>query len=107
MTGAVAYLAVIVATAAGLYIAWHQGSRGGGLGGAVAGSALLAAAAVRLLLPARLAGLLATRHRATDVLTFTVFGAGLLIAGLVLPRLGKRETRITCPRSRWPIRSSN
>jgi len=86
--GGVAYLAVLVAVAAGVYIAWHQGSQGGGTGGVVAGSALLVAAAIRLVLPGKLAGLLAARRRLTDVLTLTVFGAGLLAAGLVLPRLG-------------------
>jgi hypothetical protein len=84
--GAIAYLAVLVCTAAGVYIAWHQGSHGGGRGGVVAGAALLVAAAIRLILPRKLAGLLASRHRLTDVLTLTVFGAGLLAAGLVLPR---------------------
>ena len=69
-----------------MYIAWRQGSAGGGEGGVVGGAALLAAAVARLLLPARLAGLLATRNRATDVITLTVLGAGLLVAGLVLPR---------------------
>ncbi len=88
MIGAVPYLAVLVCTAAGVYIAWREGSAGGGLGGVVVGSALLAAAVIRLALPARLAGMLASRHRVTDVLTLTVFGAGLLVAGLVLPRLG-------------------
>lgn len=88
MIGVVPYLAVLVCTAAGVYIAWREGSAGGGRGGAIVGSALLVAAVVRLALPARLAGLLASRHRVTDVLTLTVFGAGLLVAGLVLPRLG-------------------
>jgi hypothetical protein len=105
MVGAIPYLAVLVAAVAGVYIAWRQGSHGAGQGGVVAGSAMLAAAVARLTLPARLAGLLASRHRVTDVLMLTVFGAGLLVAGLVLPRLGKRETRITCPKSRWPIPS--
>ncbi len=86
MAGVISYAAVLVCVAAGLYFAWHDGSGSGGRGGAVAGAALLAAAGIRLLLPARLAGLLASRHRVTDVLTLTVFGAGLLIAGLVLPR---------------------
>lgn len=86
--GGVAYLAVLVAVAAGVYIAWHQGSQGGGTGGVAAGSALLVAAVIRLVLPGKLAGLLASRRRLTDVLTLTVFGAGLLAAGLVLPRLG-------------------
>ena len=56
----------------------------------VGGVALLVAALVRLVLPARLVGLLGTRKRATDVLTLAVLGAGLIIAGLVLPRLGSR-----------------
>jgi len=86
--GVVTYLAVLVCTAAGVYISWRQGSNGGGKGAVVAGAALLVAAVARMLLPGRLAGLLASRRRVTDVLTLTVFGAGLLIAGLVLPRLG-------------------
>jgi Protein of unknown function (DUF3017) len=84
----VPYLAVLACVAVGLYFAWHQGSQGGGRGAMLAGGALLAAAVVRLALPGRMAGLLACRHRAIDVLTLTVFGAGLLAAGLVLPRLG-------------------
>lgn len=80
------YLTVLVCAVVGVCIAWREGSAGGGDGAAVLGAALLAAAAARLLLPARLAGLLATRKRATDVLTLTVLGAGLLVAGLVLPR---------------------
>lgn len=82
------YLAVLLCTFAGVYIAWREGSAGGGFGGVVAGTALLAAAAIRVLLPARLAGLLASRRRTTDVVTLAAFGACLLIAGLILPRLG-------------------
>ncbi len=78
-------LAVLVVVAAGVYIAGCQGTAGGREGGAVAGCALLAAAAVRLLLPVSLVGLLATRKRATDVVTLALFGVGLLVAGLVLP----------------------
>jgi hypothetical protein len=81
----VPYLAVLICTLAGVYVAWHQGAAGAGRGGIVSGLALLAAAVLRLLLPARLVGLLGTRKRAIDVLTLTVFGAGLLVAGLVLP----------------------
>ena len=88
MAGALSYWAILVCVAAGMYLAWHEGSRGGGRGGAIAGAALIVAAVVRLLLPPRLAGLFASRHRVIDVITLTVFGAGLLIAGLVLPRLG-------------------
>jgi len=86
IVGVVPYLTVLVCAVVGVYIAWREGSAGGGDGAAVLGAALLAAAAARLLLPARLAGLLATRKRATDVLTLTFLGAGLLVAGLVLPR---------------------
>jgi len=78
-------LAVLVVTIAGVYIAWHKGSAGGGEGGVVCGVALLVAAVARLLLPTRLAGLLAMRKRANDVVTLTLFGVGLLVAGLVLP----------------------
>jgi hypothetical protein len=85
--GVVVHLALLVCVAAGLYIAWHQGSRGGGRGGAIAGASVLVAAVVRLAAPARLAGLLAVRRRATDVATLTVLGVALLTAGLVLPRL--------------------
>ena len=80
------YLTVLVCAVAGVYIAWRQGSAGGGQGAVVSGVALLVGALVRLALPARLAGLLGTRKRATDVLTLAVFGAGLVVAGLVLPR---------------------
>jgi len=80
------YLAVLVCAVAGVYLAWRQGSAGGGQGAVVSGIALLGGALLRLALPTRLAGLLGTRKRATDVLTLTVLGAGLIIAGLVLPR---------------------
>ncbi len=79
-------LAVLVVAVAGVYIAWRQGSAGGREGGVVAGCALLAAAAARLLLPAGLAGLLAVRKRPTDVCTLAALGIGLLVVGLVLPR---------------------
>ena len=88
LIGVVPYLAVLLCTIAGVYIAWRDGSAGGGAGGVIAGSALLVAATIRALVPPRLAGLLASRRRATDVVTLTAFGACLLIAGLVLPRLG-------------------
>jgi hypothetical protein len=86
IVGIIPYLAVLVCTIAGVYVAWHQGSAGGGKGGVVSGIALLIAAVARLVLPARLVGLLGTRNRVIDVLTLAIFGGGLLIAGLVLPR---------------------
>jgi hypothetical protein len=79
------YLTVLVCVVAGVYIAWRQGPAGGGQGAVVGGVALLVGALVRLALPARLAGLLGTRKRVTEVLTLAVFGAGLVVAGLVLP----------------------
>jgi hypothetical protein len=86
IVGVIPLLAVLVVTIAGVYIAWREGSVGGGEGGVVAGAALLVGALARLLIPARLAGLLATRKRATDVVTLAIFGAALLVTGLVLPR---------------------
>lgn len=86
IVGVVPLLAVLVVVAAGVYIAWGQGATGGRDGGVVAGCALLTAAAVRLLLPAGLSGLLAVRKRSTDACTLAVFGIGLLVVGLILPR---------------------
>jgi hypothetical protein len=86
IVGVIPYLAILACTVAGVYVSWNQGSAGGGKGGVVAGAALLVAAVIRLVLPARLVGLLGTRKRVLDVLTFAFFGGGLLIAGLVLPR---------------------
>jgi hypothetical protein len=89
IVGAIPYLAVLVCAVVGIYICWRQGSAGGGQGAVVGGAALLAGAVIRLVVPARLAGLLGTRKRATDVLTLTIFGVSLLIAGLVLPGYGQ------------------
>jgi Protein of unknown function (DUF3017) len=90
IVGVIPYLIVLVCVVAGLYIAWSQGSEGG-RGAVVAGIALLVAALVRLALPARLVGLLGTRKRVTDVLTLAVLGVGLIVAGVVLPRLGPQR----------------
>ena len=86
IVGFIPLLSVLVVTIAGVYIAWRQGSAGGRDGGVVAGCALLAAAACRLLLPDGLTGLLAVRSRRTDVGVLVAFGIGLLVVGLVLPR---------------------
>ena len=85
IVGVVPLLAVLAVTVAGVYIAWREGSSGGGEGGVIAGIALFAGAGARLLLPSRIAGLLATRKRMTDVVTLATFGVGLVVAGLVLP----------------------
>ena len=87
IVGVIPYLVVLVCVVAGWYIAWNEGSAGG-RGAVVGGAALLIAAVARLVLPTRLVGLLGTRKRVTDVLTLTVLGVGLIVAGLVLPQLG-------------------
>jgi len=86
IVGTILYLVVLACTGVGVYLSWRLGSQGGGKGGVVGGVVLLAAALTRLVLPARFAGLLGTRKRVTDVVTLTIFGTGLLVAGLVLPR---------------------
>ena len=78
------YLIVLAGVATGLYITW-QGSRDVRLGTGLVGGALLAAAAARLLLPPRYTELLSSRWKASDVLAFTVLGAGVLAIALALP----------------------
>lgn len=83
--GLLPYLLVLAVIAVGLVIAFH-GSRFAGRGTALIGGALLAAAVARLLLPQRAAGLLASRGKAIDVLTFTVLGGCVLGIALALPQ---------------------
>jgi hypothetical protein len=78
------YLIVLAGTAAGLLVAWH-GSKYAGRGAGLIGASLLAAALARLILPARYAGLLASRRKASDVLGFAVFGAAVLAVAISLP----------------------
>ena len=99
IVGVIPYLVVLVCVVAGWYIAWNKGSAGG-RGAVVGGVALLIAAIARLVLPARLVGLLGTRKRVTDVLTLTVLGVGLIVAGLVLPQLGSAAAGSAGPRPR-------
>ena len=49
------------------------------------GGALLAAAAARLVLPPRFAGLLASRGKALDVAAFAVLGTAVLAVAAWLP----------------------
>jgi|SRR5580658_8075374 hypothetical protein len=81
------YLLVLAGVAAGLVVA-GEGSKYAGRGAVVAGGSLLVAALARLVLPKRRAGLLASRSKAFDVLTFVVLGGGMLALGLVLPQPG-------------------
>jgi hypothetical protein len=103
IVGVIPYLVVLVCVVAGWYIAWNAGSAGG-RGAVIGGVALLIAAIARLVLPARLVGLLGTRKRVTDVLTLTVLGVGLIVAGLVLPHLGSAAAGSAGrrPRRRFP-----
>lgn len=78
------YLIVLAAVAAGLVVAW-AGTGHAGRGTAAVGGALLVAAAARLLLPPRYAGLLASRGKALDVTIFAVLGAAVLGVALSLP----------------------
>jgi Protein of unknown function (DUF3017) len=78
------YLAVLACAATGLFITF-QGSRYAAQGTALAGVALLLAAVARLLLPARYAGPLVSRHKAPDVAGFAVFGTAVLVLALMLP----------------------
>ena len=78
------YLIVLAGAATGMLIAW-QGSKYAARGAALIGASLLAAALARLILPARYAGLLASRRKASDVLGFAVFGAAVLAVAIALP----------------------
>jgi hypothetical protein len=81
---ALPWLVVLAGVAAGMFVAW-QGARYAGWGTGLAGGALLLAALARLVLPRRYAGLLSSRSKASDVLTFAVLGAGVLALALLLP----------------------
>ncbi len=78
----VPYLLALAGVAVGVLLAF-QGSAGRGTG--LVGCSLLAAGLARLVLPPRLAGPLASRGKASDVLAFTAFGAGVLAVALMLP----------------------
>jgi outer membrane biosynthesis protein TonB len=82
-----AYPIVLAGTAAGLAYLWRgpENVRGGVL---VVAVTLLLAAAARLVLPERRAGLLVSRRRFADVAAFSILGLALLVAGLVLPAQG-------------------
>ncbi len=82
--GVLPYLLVLAVVAVGLVIAFH-GSRFAGRGTALIGGALLVAALIRLALPQRAAGLLASRGKTVDVLAFAVLGGSVLTVALVLP----------------------
>ena len=80
----VPYLIVLAGVAAGMVVIW-QGSQYAGRGAGLVGGTLLVAAVTRLVLPPRYAGLLASRGRTLDVVTFAVLGAAVLGVALSLP----------------------
>ena len=83
--GGVVYLGVLAACVIGLVIvavgAWRTG-----LVWVAAG--LLVAAATRLVLSERRAGMLRVRRRWSDVLMLTVAGIGLIVLSVVVPNQG-------------------
>ena len=78
------YLIVLAGVAAGMFVAW-KGSKYAGRGAALIGASLLAGAVARLILPARYAGLLSSRRKASDVLALALFGAAVLAVAIALP----------------------
>jgi hypothetical protein len=77
------YLIVLACTAASLAII-RLGAQYVRSGTLVFAGVLLAAAAARLALPDRRAGMLSSRRKLVDVAIFAVLGGGLLLAGLVI-----------------------
>lgn len=78
------YLIVLAGVAAGMFVAW-KGSKDAGHGAGLIGVSLLAGAVARLILPARYAGLLSSRRKASDVLALALFGATVLAVAIALP----------------------
>lgn len=80
--GGVVYLGVLAAAGVGLGIvlagAWRTGLSWIGVG-------LLVAAATRLVLSDRRAGMLRVRRRWSDVLMLTVAGIGLIVLTVIVP----------------------
>jgi len=78
------YLIVLAGVAAGMFVAW-KGSMYAARGAGLIGISLLAGAVARLILPARYAGLLSSRRKASDVLALALFGAAVLAVAIALP----------------------
>jgi DUF3017 family protein len=82
--GWVPYLIVLAGAGLGMFLA-VQGAKYAALGTGLLGGSLLIGALLRLALPERYAGLLATRRKASDVLAFAAFGVAVLTVALTLP----------------------
>jgi hypothetical protein len=82
--GQVPYWVILCGVGLGLLVmrGGERDVRGGTL---VIAGVLLVAAAARLGLPDRWAGMLGSRRRLPDAVAFAALGAGLLVAGLVFP----------------------
>ncbi len=78
------YWIVLCGTGLGL-LSMRQGEQSVRSGTLEMAGVLLVAAAARLILPDRQAGMLGSRRRLVDVAAFVVLGVGLLIAGLIFP----------------------
>ena len=78
------YLIVLAGVAAGMFVAW-KGSKYAGRGAGLIGASLLVGAVARMILPARYAGLLSSRRKASDVLALALFGAAVLAVAIALP----------------------
>jgi hypothetical protein len=78
------YLIVLAGVAVGVFRVF-QGSKYAAQGTGLLGCSLLVAGLARLVLPPRLAGLLSSRRKTSDVLAFAAFGAGVLVVALMLP----------------------
>jgi hypothetical protein len=80
--GGLFYLLILTVTAGGIVIAYADDWR---LGVRIAGGALVAAAALRLVLPQRDAGMLAVRHRLIDVVLLAGMGGALMFLAGDIP----------------------
>ncbi|HZR54425.1 MAG TPA: DUF3017 domain-containing protein [Streptosporangiaceae bacterium] len=78
------YLLVLAGVGAGVFVAF-QGGRDTAKGAGIAGTTLLVAGLLRLALPPRYAGQLASRGKAVDVLAFMLLGGGVLGLAIWLP----------------------
>ena len=83
--GWLAYLIVLGFVAADLVWLWAGGAHAAKGGTLALAGAMFVAALARLVLPESRAGLLASRKRATDVVTMAALGTGLLAAVLLSP----------------------
>ena len=84
LTAQLPYAIVLAGVLGG--VAWILlGSQSARAGTLTVAAALFVAVAVRIVLPAQRAGMLASRRRFIDVTALSMLAVGLLVAGLVLP----------------------